>query len=243
MKFSRKTPRSDAHAMTTILCRGLSIKSPTPGEEIYGVPNLWGTQCAYCLTQCPGRMMPAVAPSRCSGCSTAHYCNAQCQRNHWEQHRRFCKWVRLHKERYIELEPSVEQLVPFSARDCEMIRRGALKAGLSTTANKLVCLQWHKDSPYSRSIMASMSRGMPTQVVLAEFYATEVWGRPNALADGDQHFQVFSLEQFADPDTNTHGPSLVALVRRVLELPGEANCVIVRLDDKAFESVVVGKLV
>lgn len=28
---------------------------------------------------------------RCMNCSQAYYCNSECQRNHWKQHKRSCK--------------------------------------------------------------------------------------------------------------------------------------------------------
>ena len=62
----------------------LSAASDTPGgrSASFGV----GTRCS---SGCG-----LAASKKCSGCGTARYCSADCQKQHWPLHKRACKVIR-----------------------------------------------------------------------------------------------------------------------------------------------------
>jgi len=48
--------------------------------------------CSHCFSQEP-IMDTKQELSRCSQCKNSYYCNADCQRNHWQKHRLTCKRI------------------------------------------------------------------------------------------------------------------------------------------------------
>ncbi|KAJ3904001.1 hypothetical protein F5879DRAFT_802552 [Lentinula edodes] len=48
------------------------------------VKDLWYKQCSWCRN-------PSAVLRKCSGCESARYCDSQCQKAHWSNHKKECK--------------------------------------------------------------------------------------------------------------------------------------------------------
>ena len=59
-------------------------------SSIYGLwPGYPTGHEAYCAN------CGAEAEMRCVGCRRTHYCNRQCQKNHWRQHKKTCQRIKI----------------------------------------------------------------------------------------------------------------------------------------------------
>lgn len=66
-----KMPDADRHGYTMVDDK-MSLKVT---EHMY--------TCAACGEACPA--------NKCGGCKQAHYCNSECQKKHWKEHKAACK--------------------------------------------------------------------------------------------------------------------------------------------------------
>ncbi|EFJ39547.1 hypothetical protein VOLCADRAFT_100836 [Volvox carteri f. nagariensis] len=48
-----------------------------------------GVSCAACCNVAPGKLL------RCAACDSAWYCNQECQRKHFKEHKALCRALRL----------------------------------------------------------------------------------------------------------------------------------------------------